>query len=754
MKNYTLGLLLFLSAVSYSQNKNEKGTYISNSLGQDVKLNLLDNNQYELVLLYGDYEIKNDTLLFNNNHSKESDFAVVFSSDANPSAGKIKINIKGTSGYFSGIYIGTQSGKSDPDYKAVYDLTGELGLDDTEANFEINRAEYLYLAREDYNGETTLYKYALPRNANEIKIEYTPNYLGKMDLQGYYNEKNELVVSENKKNPLTFVRENQKPKVVDVKEKPIETTKKMNWTYPGKTDMFGYGAVDSTAVATVSNFKLVVQDNLQKALEATKKTPQKFLVVSYDPDNKNAKTAFDEFIQNQQYTIGNYNSYEYNANYDKYNYYLATAKDESWAKKNVMFKSATIIMDADGNILSQTEKNLPENTGLFDVYYSSIGEKLKYVKAMVDLNKVLNSKKAKDSDIVKKMLPLSDENLYSWSIEPPVKVAVGYAEPTTVEPVAVDTIQAYPDYYENQTAYTKVNFDKKKLLSAWERIVNSHAKDKTPDMDFVKIALAEVQNRGFYYKIYNEERPFDETNFKAIDYLLKHYDAILEEQKKTSKQGDAADYYADYTPTIETQLPLAISGGISQIGENTDEKYRNRIMDVYKKVIAKKPQDYTTTLGYLRLLQTIAEAQNKENPFVTEYDAFFKEAFKGGKNEIEILDDLYTSSQNKTDYSYSDWTSFKSSFSNASNEAAWFVVQKGRDAESIKKAIQWSESSLRIEKNNSYYLDTLAQLYYKNGEKQKAIATQELALKFSDMIGEETKAEMEAVLEKMKNGTY
>lgn len=239
MKNYALGFLLFLSAVSYSQNKNEKGTYISNSLGQDVKLNLLDNSKYELVLLYGDYEIKNDTLFFNNSYSRESDFAVAFSPDANPGAGKVKVNIKGVSSYFSGIYIGTQSGKSEPDYKAVYDLTGELGIDETEANFEINRAEYLYLAREDYNGETTLYKYALPRSANEIKIEYTPNYIGKMNLQGYYNEKKELVVSENKKNPLTFVREGQNSKVVEVKEKPIETTKKMNWTYPGKTDMFG-----------------------------------------------------------------------------------------------------------------------------------------------------------------------------------------------------------------------------------------------------------------------------------------------------------------------------------------------------------------------------------------------------------------------------------------------------------------------------------------------------------------------------------
>ncbi|MBC8643732.1 hypothetical protein H9W95_05825 [Flavobacterium lindanitolerans] len=162
-------------------------------------MNLYDNKKYELVVFYGDYEVKNDTLFFNNNYSTESDFTVAFSPDANPAMGKIKVTLKGVSGYYSGIYIGTQSGKSEPDYKSVYDLAGELNYDDTEVNFEINKAEYIYLAKEDYSGETSLYKYALPRNANEIQIEYTPNYLGKVNLQGYYNEKNELVISENKK---------------------------------------------------------------------------------------------------------------------------------------------------------------------------------------------------------------------------------------------------------------------------------------------------------------------------------------------------------------------------------------------------------------------------------------------------------------------------------------------------------------------------------------------------------------------------
>lgn len=758
MKKFCIGSLLLLSAISYSQNKIEKGTYFSNSLGQDIKLNLLENNQYELVVFYGNYEIKSDTLYFNNNHSEDSDFAVAFSSEANPSLGKVKVKLKGVSAYYSGIYFGIQTGNSEPNYKSVSELAGELNYDETEVAFEVNRGEYFYLVKEGYDRESTIMKYALARSANEIEIEYTPNYLGKVSLEGFLNEKGELVVSEkNKKSPITFVPENKKPKAVESQVKSLETKKVTNWTYPGKTDLFSVDVVvDSTRA--ISDFKLVVQDNLQKAVEATKKTPQKFLVVSYDPDNKTAKAAFDQFIQTQQYSIGSYNSYEYNADYDKYNYYLATAKDKSWAAKNkITDNPSTIIIDADGNVLCQIKGALSKNESLFDVYYSSISEDLKKTKALVTLNKAINSK-AKESEILKNFAELSEYNSYSQYdliVPPTIEEKVVEVEPATEEPTTDETavVEEYAVAYTPQAVFTKPNFDKKKVLSVWENIIKNHSKDSEPNMNLVKTALAEIQGSGFYKQIFGSERPYDETSFKAIDYLLKHYDAILQEQKAISGQGETVDYYGDYAPTIETQLPVAISNAISQLSEKTSDEYQDKMMAVYKKVVEKKSKDYNATIEYLRVLQGFAESRNKESQFVGEYDAFLNDAFKGSKNEIEVLDEMY-SAPGKGYQTYSDWSSFKTSFSNVSNEAAWFVVQKAKNPESIKKAIQWSESSLRIEKNNPYYLDTLAQLYYKNGEKQKAIATQEQALKFSQDMGDETKADLESVLEKMKNGTY
>jgi hypothetical protein len=761
MNKIYIGTMLFLSAFSYSQKKIEKGSYVSTTQGQDIRLNLKENNQYELVVFYGDYEIKNDTLQLGNNHVQGDEFAVAFSSEANPSLGKVKVKLIGNAAYYYGIYIGTQSGSAEPSFKTISELAGETEFDKTEATFEINRSDYFYLVKEDYNGESTLNKYAMPRSSNEIQIQYNPNYLGNIQLQGFLNEKEELVVSEkSKRNPIIFVEESKKPKALESQVKPVETTKKKNWTYAGKDTPYGdyYGVVADSTMTPATNFKLAIQDNLQKAIDATKKNPQKFLVISYDPDNKDSKTAFDEFIKNQEYSIGTYASYEYGEmrkEYDNYNYYQASAKDKSWASKNkIKNNPSTIILDSEGNIVSQTKGTVAENAYFFDVYSSSILENLRTVKAMSDLKKSLNSK-AKEAVILKKLVPLSKDNAGSWSIYPPIS-AQAVEVPVSVNEVmtetAVDTAMAYSDYYsQNEPVYVKIDFEKKKLLDAWESVVKAHAKDSKPDMDFVAVAQAEIQNFGFYRRIFNEERLYDETNFKAIDYLLKHYDAIAKEQRTEKVDSMAMDFGSYDGLTIETILPNAILNHSNLITSETPVEYEKRLLEIYRKILEKQGASSRLTMQYLTALEGFARKTNSEKEYISEYDKFFDKTFKEA-NEIVVLDEMFSTVGN-TDY-FGDWQAFKIAYASASNQAAWFVVEKSNNPESIKKAIKWSESSLRIEKNSPYYLDTLAQLYYKYGEKQKAISTQEQAVKNATEIDETTKQEMEIVLEKMKNGTY
>ena len=753
---------MLLSAVSYSQNKIEPGTYVTQTEGQEIKLKLSDDNKFELVFFQGTYETKNDTLSFNDLGGKNSGFSVFLSSEANPNLGKVKVQLTGkhASAYASSLYIGTQSGKSNPVFKNISDYSSEINYNEDELNFEIDRADFFYLVNQDYNDQATLEKYTLPRNVNQIKFEYKPNYFGKVKLEGYHNEKKELVVVEKgKKNPLIFVLESAKKATVKSDILPLETKVENNWTFPGKRKLYDdYGAVDST-YNNASDYKLVIQNNLQKAMEASKKTPSKYLVISYDPDNKETKSEFDNFINNQQYSLGTYASYENTTEYDKYNYYLATSKDKSWFLKNkITDNPSTIVLDSEGNILAKIKGSLATNNYLFDVYYSAIQESLKQVKAISDLNKAISSK-AKEKEVLKKMLPLSNQGSGS-SLYPPIVAETTFLPPVVEEIVpaedisemAVDTARAYTDYYnQNEPVYTKINIDKNKLLAAWEKIVKIHVKDSKPDMDFVKVSLSEIENSGFYSKIFNEERLFDETNFKAIDYLLQNYDEILNEQKKLKVQDTMALEY-DYYDTIEYVLPNAVTLNSYLVTPETSSDYQKRLLGVYKKMMEKQVGNHNRAISYFTALEGFSRNLNTEDDYVSEYDFFFNKTFKG-TNEIEILDEMF-SEREAIASDYSNWSVFKNSYANTSNQAAWFVVEKSKNPESIKKAIKWSESSLRIEKNNPYYLDTLAQLYYKNGEKQKAIATQEQALKYIGDSDEVPKQEMQTAYEKMKAGTY
>jgi len=118
---------------------------------------------------------------------------------------------------------------------------------------------------------------------------------------------------------------------------------------------------------------------------------------------------------------------------------------------------------------------------------------------------------------------------------------------------------------------------------------------------------------------------------------------------------------------------------------------------------------------------------------------------------IETLDEMYMAQKEN----YADWEDFKGDFSRLANNVAWNVVEtKNNDAATIQKAINWSETSLKVDKKNYYFLDTLGQLYYKNHERDKAILTEQMAIDNIEITNKEKIQEYTEVLEKMKNGTY
>ncbi|WP_223707438.1 hypothetical protein [Flavobacterium potami] len=362
MRNFIWSLmLLFLGILTVSSQTNgiEKGTYLSKNKGQKIKLNLLDDNKYELVFYSGGYEVKGDSLLFAKNTEAKTNFDLSFKVDKK--AKSIKVKFLDPS-YYS-FYIGTQKGKEEVKYQRLSDIKIKVDPEylKNDLEFEIEKADFLYLVYEEYGAESSVFKYALPKDASEVTISYELAVLGDLKIAGFFDRAtNELKISEKSGlNPLIFTNEKDpQPVKKESKVLPLETKSIANWTYPGKDDSsYDYGgavAVDSAAAATdltiappVSNqynFKLKIENSLNKAITATKDSDSNKFLAVYIDSKKTAKNSFDYFVKDQE-TQTSYSMYDgYNPIYDVFNYYLAEADDKKWLKNNKITNDPGIVV--------------------------------------------------------------------------------------------------------------------------------------------------------------------------------------------------------------------------------------------------------------------------------------------------------------------------------------------------------------------------------------------------------------------------
>ncbi|TCN60695.1 hypothetical protein D0809_02215 [Flavobacterium circumlabens] len=747
MRNFIWSFFAFfcLISVSFSQtNSIEKGTYISTNKGQKIKLNLLDNNKYELVFYSGEYKIKGDSLLFSQEVKTDDSFNLEFKNDKK--AKKIKIKFLEPS-YYS-FYIGTQKGSEPVQYQKVSDIKTKVDPDwiNPDLEFEIDRTDYLYLVYEGYDTESKLYKYALPKDVSEVTIKYELDVLGDLNITGIFDKKtNELKISEQKgKNPLVFLNEKETPAVTASKVAAIEKQTISNWTYPGKevvvADDYGV-AVDSSVVTVDSayaspkiNFKFKIENSLKEAIAATKNAKTKFLVVYTDSKNPSAKADFDAFVKEQEVQVG-YNMFDvYDPQYDIFNYYLATADDKKWLKANkINDNPSVIVLNGEGDVLTSAKSTLNDQKAKFN-YYDDFCKKVQRVNAFNTFNKVVKNKKATDADLIAAFNRAAVLELpYDYEADYEVAVAA-----------------------ENNTAdfkLPKAALDKKEVLQTWKKLIEAHQKDTKPNMLLVETILKEIKNQGFSKQFFKEDRVLNDTDFLSIDYLIKHYDAI---EKARSEVVDAAAPAVSVTNLSgDISSALQINSYVSQEGvEGTANQ--DKIISIYKKLIAIGKGGFECYKNYFAYLSQDSDESADNTAFLKEFNTYFNTYLSTEKgNVIETLDQLFATIDANSEYSYNGWNSFKEYHSNLANTAAWSVVEKPANAAFMKSAIVWSEYSLAVTKNNPYYLDTLAQLYYKDGQKEKAIELQKKALQYSATVYEpETLNDMKAVLEKMQNGTY
>ncbi|OXA79915.1 hypothetical protein SAMN05444397_106138 [Flavobacterium aquidurense] len=745
MRTFIWSFSVFFCVIlsSFSQVKNiEKATYLSTNKGQKIKLNLLDNNKYELVFYSGDYEIKGDSLLFSQKIKSENTFDVAFTTDKK--AKKIKIKFLDPS-YYS-FYVGTQNSNNPVQYQKITDIRTKVDPEWTQTNleFEVDKADYLYLVYEDYNGESKLTKFALPKDVSEVVVNYQLAALDDLNIAGFFDKKtNELKISEQKgKNPLVFLNEKDTPQASASKVIPLESQTISNWTYPGKqpliSDDFGSKGevVDSAAVAVdayappappKSDFKLRIENNLKNAVASTK---NKLLVVYVDSKNPSAKADFDTFIKEQEAQLG-YTMYDgYHAEYDLFNYYLASEQDKKWLKTNkITDNPGLIVLNENGEILATSKSKLAEKQAQFN-YYDGFYKKAQRVNILLSFDKAVKNKKATDADLI-------------MAFNKAAVLEMPYDYDYT------ETSEENPEDFK----LVKVTLDKKTVSQTWKKLIEAHQKDTKPNMYLVETILKEIKNQGFYKQFFNEDKVLTDTDFLAIDYLIKHADAIETERvvfnEKEGEKHLVGNVVAEITSALQQNTYIEADGV-------SGEANKDKTISVYKKIIGSGKGNFECYRNYFAYLSEVEDKDGSNTSYLKEFSSYFNANLATDKGSaIERLDEMYATLDPISDYSYNGWNAFKEYHSNLCNSAAWTVVLKPGNADFLKSAIGWSEYSLAVTKNNPYYLDTLAQLYYKDGQKQKAVETQRLAVKYLNAeVEAETAVEIRETLTKMQDGTY
>jgi hypothetical protein len=804
--------VLLISVLSFSQtNKIENGVYQANYQGETVNM-IVENGKFHLSIVSGDFQLKKDSVFFVNLNKKKTGFSLNYAFDSNVKMDKIRVIISDYAISTNTLFIGTQTSKSDVKFQSLSKIKEELVVKDLAGSledtlvFELDKTALITLVSEDaYNEKTEISKFKIPDYTNVVTINYAKLKTDNINLNGVYDEKTkEFTLTSNGKNPLTFkLSKNIKDECVE----PTETTIQKKWTYEGKEALIVESATDAADAVKVDmqpadeaktyKFAHFRSMSFDESLTRIAKTPKKFLVVAFDLKNKERQGAFETFLMDTETSIGGYMYNEYNAEYDFFDFYLATDKDKNLLKKyDIKSDKVFLIFNAKGDLIYYTESDLISKAQYFGVY-NNAQPKLEKANQKLEFDKIIFDKKATDSaflDILSKMYVFEAENaalealptdeIKSDAMTPADAAKIAAEDvPTMTDkereelsasfpPPVIEAKADYSDYYE-------VIKDRKNLYELkstyalvsekWQKLVTKYQKSKVYDAQFVLTLKQELNNEGFSKKTFgqdkSEAKPID---FEMLDYIFANYDKIDQDvlpqnivmtpPKVVEDVAGAAVEAADAIAQVPDEQDYV--AGINTVLENyfdrtTSVEYREspkilseKVLIYYKKYVELQKYKSGITRRYLNVLVNYLEKPEFRKEYFRVFELYFGNIMRPNKSIIENLDlDFSDNLDNE-----SSWISYKNNFATDCNQVAWEIVKIEKDKELVAKAIKWSETSVAIEKKQHYFFDTLARLYYLNGQKLKAIATQQKAIDLGE--GSEQLEEYKMVLEQMKNDSY
>jgi len=741
------------------------GIYKSEGENQGIELKVNEDDTYQMIFLSGKLNSKNDSIYLENKYKQDSKFIVnQFENNKNSSVIVVAINPKFITSYYNPTYIGTQKDDKSPiEYKLIEDyiIRVESSAEsyeeyDEDIVFSLDRVKYFYLV-EQKDGIATSSKYEIKETVSNLEIIYAPYSASSINLRGFINEENKLVITDGGF-PIIFSLNSDNNELSSSTLNPTSTNKDLNFIAPISKNR----QVDDYYVGYENNnfdLKFVIDSNLKDALKTIQKTPNKFLVITHNPNSKNEKTEFDSFIKSQESYVKSFMYDKYQSEYDLYNFYLATSKEKNLFDSNSK-EPQIVVLNSNGDKLYNTTGTLNKNKDLFN-YYSQLSTKLSKANVYLQLDKLVTNKKSSISDLkaaFKNSLKIETPYVDSYSAEV-VEFEENEVKWTTdaVDSSAVEVVEVYEDYdklKDEQNLYN-LKTSKEIINGKWKQVLDYYKKQTAVDEDLVRIIKKEISNDGFTIKLFKERKDFlTDLDYEGIDYLLNNYDAILKlenEKKNDTVQTFENEYY--YETDLDNTLINLLNEKTSPY-EETNKKQVLKILSYFKKYNNVSKDEFNIFISYVYSLNTNYKFLDDKNELYSMFDKLYNLMVNQSDNLIQSLDEVY-SKNNYNNIYYSSWADFKSSFSTLANTIAWSVVENEKESGLIQKAIKWSETSLKLEKNNGYYLDTLAQLYYKDGQKELAIKTQKQALEAMKEYQEsETYLEMQDVLAKMQNGSY
>ena len=744
MKNVLFCLtLLALSVNIFAQDE----VYVSEKYGNALKLILKEDKTYQLIYNEGVYEQKLDSLYLSSNKKSTDNFtAIPF--EQGSQLDSIELTFTSEMGYLSTYNIAVAASSGDEQNLNFlplfnYQSNPATTYSDNLIKFKIKKDKFLFVAKKNYvTNETEVSKFEISPKLGRLEI--SENYSMGANLVAVFNEKGNIVISENGANPIEFViqgkvSEQEKPKALDYTSlKNIS----IDWNFPSL-----YNTENYTASLNQDTINVKIEVSLKEALKNLKIKENNCLLIVNEPED-----VFEKFIvlhKSSSVDLGYYD--ETDKNIFDFSFYNLKEDEQGWLEKiNYSKNTKFIVLSSNESVIYSTEQSVSKLTeaGYYSYEYINLAREIKSVANICVVNENLLNKKISIAQI-KTSLYNASVKLNHRALFP--EGTDDYAITTEAAP-SVNSLDSTVEYseYTNPAklrgVFYKSKITKQELDAIWRKVLNQYTKEAEYDKELFHTIYKELNNEGFSMNLFGEQRYImNENDFRAFDYLLKHYPKATSVEYNTDYNYDYSTYFpaiSDVKYLISNVLSRNLSDGY-EVNPTLEQK--KEIINRYGNYLYDSPNDYymlTTYAGSLITNKNEQELFSFYENFVSRFDT---------KNIIESLNNYY-----ENNYEL-NWYNLKNDFSTMANNVSWYVVDtKISDPVKIKKAIEWSEMSLKLSRNNSYYMDTLAQLYYKNGEKQKAILTQEEAVKnYKDSdVNPDTLTEMKNVLEKMRSGNY